>query len=91
MEEEKQQGKVTVTWLTNEEALRKFGQSMMVVGRVPSPPRDGSNPLKEGSIMGKHTDGGWLKEDDPIFSEGITVRKVDSGEERAEQEEGEED
>ena len=37
--------------------------------------------------MGKHTDGGWLKEDDPIFTEGITgftVRKVDSGEERAE-------
>jgi len=31
-----------------------------------------------------------LKEDDPIFSEGITgfmVRKVDSGEERAEVEE----
>ena len=28
--------------------------------------------------MGKHTDGGWLGEDDPIFTEGITgftVRK----------------
>ena len=28
--------------------------------------------------MGKHIDGGWLEEDDPIFSEGLTgftVRK----------------
>jgi hypothetical protein len=44
--------------------------------------------------MGKHTDCGWLKEDNPIFTEGVTgftVRKGDSGEEGAEQEEGEED
>ena len=43
--------------------------------------------------MGKHTDGGWLKEDDPIFTEGITgftVRKAASGEEGAEVEEVEE-
>ena len=40
--------------------------------------------------MGEHTDGGWLKEDDPIFTEGITgftVRKADSLEERAVEEE----
>ena len=44
--------------------------------------------------MGEHTDGGWLKEDAPIFTEGITgftVRKGDSGEEQAVEEEGEED
>ena len=37
--------------------------------------------------MGEHTDGGWLKEDDPIFTEGITgftVRKAANGEEGAE-------
>ena len=37
--------------------------------------------------MGKLTDNGWLKEDDPIFSEGLTgftVRKAASGEERPE-------
>ena len=37
--------------------------------------------------MGKIIDGGWLKEDNPIFTEGITgftVRKAASGEERPE-------
>ena len=32
----KQSGKVTQTRLTNEEAVRKYGKSLMFVGRIPT-------------------------------------------------------